>query len=93
MDDEIESIHKEVGGEKEEEGSKVDDGDNAGEWEERYGDSYLEDTSGYEEIYGTIASGQGATTTSAKDDDEEEGRMAGIPQFWVYVMGHMEAVE
>ena len=46
MDDEIERIHKEGGGENEEEGSKGDDesGDgNAGEGEEREGEVSLED--------------------------------------------------
>ena len=58
-----------------------------GEGEEREGAVSLEN-----EIYGAIDSGQGTTTTNAKDDakddDDEEGRMVGIPQFWVCAMGH-----
>ena len=99
MDGDIERIHKEVGGEKEEEGSKgyTDGGiDDAGEGEDREGDVYLEDASDHNNIYGVIASGKGTTTTNAKDDakddDEKDGHMVGIPQFWVCAMGHMEAV-
>ena len=98
FDDKIERIHKEAGGEKEEEGSKGDYGgdDNAGEGDEREGGAYLEDAFDDDEIYGSIASGQGTTTNNAKnnakDNDAEEGLMVGIPQFWVCVMGHMEAV-
>ena len=97
LDDKIEMIHKEGGGEKEEEGSKGDDdgNNNAGEGEEREGDASLEDASDDNDIYGTIASGQGNTTTNAKAakyNDDKDGRMVGIPQFWVCAMGHMEAV-
>ena len=96
--DKIERIHKERGGKKEEDGSKGDDdgGNNgAGEGEKREGDASLEDASDNDYIYGAIASGKGTTTTNskdnAKDDDEKEGRIMGIPQFWVCAMGHMEA--
>ena len=98
LDDNIESIHKEGGGKKEEGGSKGDDsGDgNAGEREERKGVASLEDAFDNDKIYGTIASVQGTTFNNtrdnAKDDDDEEGRMVGITQFWVCAMGHMEAV-
>ena len=93
-------IHNEGGGEKEEEGSKRDDDggndDNAGEGEEREGVASLEDVSDDDEIYDVIAYGQGNTTTNAKDDakdnNDEDGRMVGVPQFWVFTMGHMEAV-
>ena len=48
-----------------------------------------------DKIYGAIAYGK-VTNTNTKDDvkdnDEKEGRMVGIPQFWVCAMGHMEAV-
>ena len=88
MDDDIERIHKEGGGEKEEEGSKGDNNNgnvDSGEREEREGDTYLEDASDDHYIYGSIASGQGTTTTNAKDDakddDDKEGCMVGIPQF------------
>ena len=92
--DEIERIHEEGGGEKEEEeGSKGDnggDGDDTGEGEEREGAASLEDGSNYDEIYSAIASGQGTTTTNTKDDtkddDDEEWRMV-----WVCKMGHTEA--
>ena len=83
----IERIHKEVGGEKEEEGSKgyTDGGiDDAGEGEDREGAASLEAYSSNNEIYGAIASGQGTTTKAtddAKDDDDEEGRMVVITQF------------
>ena len=104
LDDDIERIHKEGGGKKEVEGSKGDDdgsdddgGDgDVGEVEEREGATSLEDASDEDEIYGAIASGQGTTTTindkSANGDDDEEGRMVGIPHFWLCAMGHMEAV-
>ena len=90
-------IHKEGGGEKEEEGSKgyVNGGSkDAGEGEEREGDAPLEDASDDDKIYGAIASGQSTTTTNTKydtkDDDDKEGRMVGIPQLWVCTMVHME---
>ena len=97
LDDEIERIHMEGGDETEEEGSKGDcGGDNAArEGEEREGAASLEASSDDYEIYNVIASGQGTTTNAkddAKDDDDEEGRMVGIPQFWVCAMGHTEAV-
>ena len=65
MDDDIERIHKEGGGEKEEEGSKGDnnggdgdDGDDdAGEGEEREGASSLEEAFDNDKIYGAIAPG------------------------------------
>ena len=66
-----------------------------GEGEERERAASLEDASNNNKIYSHIAS-RGTTTTnakSAKDDDDEEGSMVGILQFWVCVMGHMEAVE
>ena len=52
-------IHKEGGGEKEEEGSKGDDeGDgNTGEGEEREGASSLEEAFDNDKIYGAIAPG------------------------------------
>ena len=53
----------------------------------------MEDAFDDDEIYGTIASGQGTNNNNfkddAKDNDDEEGRMVGIPQFWVCAMGHM----
>ena len=55
----------------------------------------MEESSKDDAIYGTITSGQGTTTNdkdNAKDDDDEEGRMAGIAQLWVCLMGFMEAV-
>ena len=73
---------------------KGDDGGNTGEGEEREGAASLEDAFDDNEIYGAIASGQGTATTNTKDDakdnNHEEGRMVGIPQFWVCAMGHME---
>ena len=95
LDDVIERIHKEGGGDTE--GSKRDDNggdDNAGEGEEREGATFLEDASDDNKIYGTIDS-RGTTNNnnkSAKDDDNGEGRMVGILQLWVCAMGHMEAV-
>ena len=86
------------GGKKEEDGSKGDndvEDDNAGEVEEREGSASLEDASNNDKIYGAIASGQGNNTTNdkaAKYGDYEEGRMVGIPQLWVFPMGHMEAI-
>ena len=56
----------------------------------------MKDALDNDNIYGAIASGQGTNNTNfkydAKDNDDEEGRMVGIPQFWVCAMGHMEAV-
>ena len=84
--DDIEIIHKEEGGEKEEEGPKRDgygSDDDAGEGEEREWAASLEDASDEEKIYGAIAS-RGTTTNNAKaakDDDYKEGRMVGILQF------------
>ena len=99
LDDEAKRIHKERGYKKEEERSKGDDDDSndndAGEGEEGEGAASLEDASDDDEIYGAIDSKQSTTTTNskaAKDDDDKEGRMVGIPQFWVCAMGHMEAV-
>ena len=100
LDDKIERIHKEGGGENQEEGSKGEDDGNgnkndAGEGEQRKGVASLEDASKDDEIYGAITSGQGTTTNSkdgARDNDDQEGRMVGIPQFWVCAMGHMQAV-
>ena len=99
LDDKIERINKEGGGEKEEEGSKGDynGGDkDAGEGYEREGDISLEDASDNYKICGAIASRQGTANTNAKDksteDDDKEGRMVGIPQFWVCAMGHMANV-
>ena len=66
-----------------------------GEGEERERAASLEYASDNDDIYGAIASGQVTTTNntkSAKENDDEEGRMVGIPQFWVCTMGHMEAV-
>ena len=97
LDDKIERIHKEGGGEKDEKGLKGDNNDDdAGEGYEKEGAASLEDTSNEDNIYGAITSGQDTTTNNkkyAKDDDDEEGRMVGIPQFWVCAMGHMEAVD
>ena len=59
LDDEIESINKEGGGDKEEEGSKgEDDGgnDNKGEGEENEGATSLEDPSEKDKIYVAIVS-------------------------------------
>ena len=96
LDDEIERIHKEGGGEKEEEGSKGDDdGDDVGEGEERVGAASLDVASDDDKIFGAISSGEGTTTTNAKaanDEDDEDGRMVGTTQFWVCAMGHMGAV-
>ena len=99
LGDEIDRVNKEGGGEKEEEGSNGDNSGikkNTGEGEEREGAASLEGESNNNKIYGVIASGQGTTTTTTKDnakgDDDEEGCMVGIPKFWVYAMGHMEAV-
>ena len=98
LDDNIKRIHNEGGGEKEEERLKGDDGNGNGgveEGEEREGAAPLEDASKDNEIYGTIAYRQSTTTNAkvdSKDDDDREGRTVGIPQFWVCVMGHMEAV-
>ena len=67
-------------------------GGGRGEW----GVASLEDASDNDEIYGAIASVQGTTNTNTKDntkdDNDEEGRMVGIPQFWICTIGHMEAV-
>ena len=77
---------------------KIDDGngdDNVWKGEGREGASSLEDASNDDGIYGVIAFGQGTTTTNvkaAKYNNDEEGRMVGILQFWVCVMGHMEAL-
>ena len=52
----------------------------------------LEEASNNDKIYSAITARQGTTTNDkdkAKDDDDEEGRMVGIPQFWVREMGHM----
>ena len=99
LDDNIDRIHKERASENEdEERSKGynDGGDeNAGEGEEREGATPLDDASDKNSIYGAITSGQGTNTInikSAKDNYDEEGRMVGIPQFWVCAMGHMEAI-
>ena len=70
--------------------------DDTGEGEEREGATSLDDSSDDKNVYGAIASVQGTTTNNAKDgakdDSDDEGRMVGIPQFWVCAMGHMEAV-
>ena len=50
MDDDIEMIHKEGGGEKEEERLKGDGGNNVGEVEEREGDASLEASSPLDRI-------------------------------------------
>ena len=98
LDDKIVMVHKEGGGKKEEEGSKEDDGgdSNMGEGEERDGSASLYKSFDNENICGAITSGQVTTTTNSKDDAKEdnggEGRMVGIPQFWVCAMGHMVAV-
>ena len=97
LDGNIERMHKEGGGENEEEGLKGSDDGNidAGEGEDRERDASLEDASNDDEIYSAVAYGQGTNTNNpkaAKDDDDEEGRMVGIPQFWVCAMGHMEAI-
>ena len=65
-----------------------------GEGGEREGDTYLEDASDDDKIYGAIASRviTNDNTKAAKDEDDEEGRMVGILQFWVREMGHMDAV-
>ena len=65
-----------------------------GEGKEREGAASPEDASNNNKIYSHIAS-RGTTIANAKaakDDDDEEGRMVGILQLWVCVMGHMEAV-
>ena len=107
LDDEIERIHKERADKKEERGSKEDDNDDDNdndndddddtrEREEWEVSASLEDASVHNDIYGAITSGQGTTKNNAKDDAmddyDEEGRMVGIPQFWVCATGHMEAV-
>ena len=59
LDDKIRRIHKEGGGEKEEDGSKGDgnNGNNeAGEGDERVGDASLEEASDNNEIFGAISS-------------------------------------
>ena len=99
--DEIERIHKEGGGEKDERskgdnnGGIGDSGEkDTGEVEEREGAAFLEDASENDKIYGAIPSRNTTTTNTkaAKDSDDEEGRMVGILQFWVCAMGHMEAI-
>ena len=98
LDDKIRRIHKEGGGEKEEDGSKGDgnNGNNeAGEGDERVGDASLEEASDNNEIFGAISSWQVTTTTNtkaSKEDNDKERRMVVITQFWVCTMGHMEAV-
>ena len=74
MDDDIERIHKTVGGD--EESSKGDD--YVGEGEEREGGASLENTSDDDNIYGAIASGQGSTTSHAK------AVMTEIGAWWEY---------
>ena len=95
--DDIKRIHKEGGGEKEEEGSKiyVDGGnDNTEEGEEREGSAFLEDASNDDDIYGAVSS-KGTTITNdkaAKGDNDKERRMLLILQLWVCAIKHMEAV-
>ena len=55
----------------------------------------MEDASNKDKIYGAISS-KGTTTTytkATKDDNDKEGCMAVILQFWVFTMGHMDAIE
>ena len=67
LDEEIERIHKDGGGEKEVEGSKGDDDDgDTGGGEDREGDASMDDPSNDNEIYGAIVSRQGTTTTNTK---------------------------
>ena len=75
LDDKIDRIHKEGGGEKEEEGSKADtDGGNndTGEGKEREGGASLEDASNDGDICGGNASGQATTTTNDKYDTRDD---------------------
>ena len=97
LDDKIERINKEGGGDNDEEGSKGYDNvdDDVREVEEREGSASMEASSDNEEIYCDIAYGQGNNNDAkeyANSNNDEEGRMVGIPQFWVCAMRHMEAV-
>ena len=99
LDDNIDRIHKERASDNEEEerSKGYDDGgdEDVGEVEEREGATPLEDASDKNGIYGAITSVQGTNTINikyAKDNYDEEGRMVGIPHFWVCAMGHMEAI-
>ena len=76
-------------------GDDYGDNDNAGEGEGRMCYASLEEASNNDKIYSAITARQGTNTTNtkaAKGDDYEEGRIVGIPQFWVCAMGHMEAL-